>query len=363
MEIGVTKSAAQSIVETIKDFCGYDINFIDTEGFIFASTDTNRIGDYHEIGKKVADTQKSIEVCETDEYTGTHPGINTPFFHEGRIIAVIGITGDPDKVRQYCELALRITALIFRENEYANQSLGRQTATNYIIRSLINGEALNKNHLDDFMNSRKLSLDNNYRTAVVEIHSRYNPANISFIERDITDTLSEIPGSLYRYQYPNEFVLIFDVSGYKTAVNALQNMLKKYSEIMKVAVGREDPLNRQNHSYASACLALKCSVNPKSVAVFDDFDLEILLASLNDTVSKRYLAKTTDYLSSEDVEILNAYYEANMSLKEASEKLFIHKNTLQYRLDKIYEKSGYNPRSFRDATILYLALELMKVKK
>ncbi|MFR2837269.1 MAG: helix-turn-helix domain-containing protein [[Clostridium] nexile] len=47
-----------------------------------------------------------------------------------------------------------------------------------------------------------------------------------------------------------------------------------------------------------------------------------------------------------------------MSLQSTCQKLFIHKNTLQNRLDRIYEKSGYNPRKFRDAALLYLALKL-----
>ncbi|MBQ7797045.1 MAG: helix-turn-helix domain-containing protein [Lachnospiraceae bacterium] len=47
-----------------------------------------------------------------------------------------------------------------------------------------------------------------------------------------------------------------------------------------------------------------------------------------------------------------------MSLIRAGERLNLHKNTLQYRLDRIYKRCGYNPRAFQDAVVLYTALRL-----
>lgn len=358
MMLGVSKNIAQNIVETVKEFCGYDINFINTDGYIFASTDPQRIGDFHEIGKQVADSGKSIEVYAESDYMGTHPGINTPFYYEGEVMAVIGITGEPDKVRQYSELAYRVTNLILKENDFASKSMGQQAATNYIIRSLINGEPIKRNHFNDFMGTRDLPIDNYYRTAIIQINSRYNPANIYMIEKDIIDAVSNIPLSMYRFQYPDEYVLIFETKSLVSTRKSLQKLLNKYEEILQIAIGSEDIIFRQNRSYESAILALKSSRHEKTVALYEEFDLELLLGSLGDNVSERYLNKTIGSLSQDEIGLLKVYYDANMSLKETSERLYIHKNTLQYKLDKIYEKSTYNPRSFHDACILYMALQL-----
>ena len=54
MITSVDSALAQQIVNTVKDVCGYDINFISENGEIFASTNTSRIGTFHEIGKKAA---------------------------------------------------------------------------------------------------------------------------------------------------------------------------------------------------------------------------------------------------------------------------------------------------------------------
>jgi len=363
MEIGVSKNIAQNIVETIKEFCGYDINFIDVDGRIFASTDVNRIGDYHEIGKKVIETGETIEVYSTDDYTGTQPGINAPFFYEGRIMAVIGITGEPDLVRQYSELASRVTRLIFKENEYATQSIGRQTATNYMIRSLINAEPINKNHFNDFLAINNLPQNSKYRTAVIQTNARYNPANIQFIDKDILTAISDIPQSMNRYQYPNEYILIFEEKSLKQAKKSLQRLVDKYHEILRIAIGSEEILLHQNRSYEAAILSLKSIANSKTVSVYEDYDIELILGSISDNASARYITKTLGKLSSEELNVLKIYYDTNMSLAETSQKLFIHKNTLQYKLDKITEKSNYNPRNFRDANILYMALQLQKMLK
>ena len=48
----IGKQLATQIVDTVHDVCGHDINFINKNGIIYASTNTSRIGSFHEIGKK-----------------------------------------------------------------------------------------------------------------------------------------------------------------------------------------------------------------------------------------------------------------------------------------------------------------------
>lgn len=93
------KSLAFQVVNTIKDTCGQDINFIDKQGMIFASTNADRIGTFHTHGHKAAQTEQTIEVFSDDDFPGTQKGINMPLYYHGSFLAVIGITGEPDQVR------------------------------------------------------------------------------------------------------------------------------------------------------------------------------------------------------------------------------------------------------------------------
>lgn len=54
----ITRVLAQQIVNTVKDLCGQNVNFIDCSGTIFANTDESRIGMFHEIGQQVATMQR-----------------------------------------------------------------------------------------------------------------------------------------------------------------------------------------------------------------------------------------------------------------------------------------------------------------
>ena len=111
----ISKSLACQIVNTVSDLCGQNVNIIDCSGIIFASTNEERIGNFHEIGRQAAVSGKVIEVTETDRFTGTQQGVNLPVYHNHKVIAVIGITGNPDEIRKYAHLAERITRLLIRE--------------------------------------------------------------------------------------------------------------------------------------------------------------------------------------------------------------------------------------------------------
>ena len=66
-------------------------------------------------------------------------------------------------------------------------------------------------------------------------------------------------------------------------------------------------------------------------------------------------------LDEADCSLLRSYFDHEQSLSRTSEYLYLHKNTLQYKLDRIHKICGLNPRSFRDGVILYLALRLKEM--
>lgn len=53
---------------------------------------------------------------------------------------------------------------------------------------------------------------------------------------------------------------------------------------------------------------------------------------------------------------VNMYFTCNQNLTLTAKKLYIHRNSLNYRLDKLTEKTGLDIRKFQDAFALYLAL-------
>lgn len=153
----IDQPLATQIVNTVKDVCGQDINFIHKSGIIFSSTNPKRIGTYHEIGHKVARTNQTIEVFPNDIFTGTQNGINLPIYHNNILLTVIGMTEVPNQVRKYAHLAERITNLLIRERELNMFSRSQSDKKHFIIDSLIRKSNTNMNYLHDCL--KEFSID------------------------------------------------------------------------------------------------------------------------------------------------------------------------------------------------------------
>ncbi len=356
----IRKNVAQQIVETVKDVSGHDINFIDKNGIIFASTDPMRVGDFHEIGLRVVKTGDPIEVETDDSFLGTHRGVNLPILWYGELIAAIGISGFPDEVRKYAYLAQRITTLILREQELDERNGNEKAKLNYLIRSLTSAEKANMDFLIGNLKKYDLKMDTVCRTIIVRRDTGGRAINISQVETAVFGAFEQTGSALYTFHYPGDYIQIMEAVKFNQWAHVFRRLASSYTGILKIAVGSADTLMRQNRSFETAKIALLSLYSEKNFAVYDHLDFDILLGSIPEHARNCFLEKTAFSLTKSDRELLETYFNSNMSLKATSEKLFMHKNTIQYKLDKIAREVGYNPRIFRDAVILYLTLKIIK---
>ena len=348
---------ARQIVDTLKSICEHDINYIDTQGRICASTDEARIDDYHEGGAEAARTGEIITIEEDDPEKGVRRGINMPIRYRGDTVAVIGITGEPEEVRKYAFLAQRITLLLLREHEMDVKNHNLQSQIHHVVISLVNQETLNQDFLQEVLKRCGIdSVSGTWQAAVIQLNERYHLSNLAMIESRLYQTFEQIEECLYTYNYPNEYILIG-----KKELKGLDYLADKYEEILKIGVGTKGKLSGVYRSFHSARLALGSMPAGKNLQYFEDLDLELLLAGVSRHTADMYLQKCLAPLDEADRELLLVYFATEMSLKRTAELLFLHKNTLQYRLNRIRERCGYDPRVFRDAVVLYCALRLEQV--
>ena len=59
-------------------------------------------------------------------------------------------------------------------------------------------------------------------------------------------------------------------------------------------------------------------------------------------------------------QLLATFYACDGSLNKTADKLFIHKNTLQYQLRKLASLTGYDPRSITNAGLYQTAIQFLK---
>ncbi len=358
MVVQIDSALAQQIVDTVKSVCGHDINFIDTSGFIIASTDPGRIGSYHEIGHQVAKTRQAINVSEKGSFTGTRQGINLPVVNDHALLAVIGISGEPREVAKYADLAVRVTTLLVRERELMHLSHSRADKEKFVFDTLLQNPKHPPELLYQLLRELSLDLNRSYRVVFLRICDG-NAASSGISIPVVEELFGSLSISLRSYRYPNEYLGALDAARYAEALPLLQVFANEQGSRFRIAVGQDQPLAKISASYETAQIALESIAHrDASLALYDNMTLELVMSSIRPSVKNTFQNRILQGLTPKERNILRCYFEADMSLADASEKLYMHKNTLQYQLNHIYAQCGKNPRRFQDAVQLYLALQM-----
>ncbi len=95
-------------------------------------------------------------------------------------------------------------------------------------------------------------------------------------------------------------------------------------------------------------------VTHQKLSIFDNFCSHVINCLNGDeraSISEKFL--TPEIISvmkdEELVECINAFFKNNLNISETSRNAFLHRNTLLYRIEKIYKITGLNIRNFEDA--------------
>lgn len=352
----IDRELAEQIVNTIKDVCDHDINFIAPSGIILASTDSSRVGTFHEIGQQVAASGSVLEVTEDNNFSGTKQGINLPLYHNEHLLAVIGITGIPDKVRSYAYLAERITNLLIREQELNQYSRRQADKKHFVIQSLIRNETDNQEYLTSCLHEFKIDLNTKKRIVLIRTNKPNPITNRSILEQKIQQMFAQAHVCLHTFNYPGDFIALIEETDFEKQNYIFKLFAKEHFDILDIAVGKPTSLFQLHTSYQSAETALRSLIiSSEHYVIFDGLTLELILSTITPENQKEFLAKTIAPLNEQELHLLEVYFSEEMSLAATSERLFLHKNTLQYKLNAIQKKCSLNPRKFQDAVLLYLA--------
>jgi sugar diacid utilization regulator len=362
MFLSISKTLAQQIVDTIHDVCQYHINFITTDGMIYASSDPSRIGTFHEIGKQVASTGKTIEVDSDNTYPGTHKGINIPIYYHSEMVAIVGISGDVHEVTRFAHLAERISHILLHEKELVAIHRSLDEKKLYVIQSL-QSQGLDKNlYFLDCLHTFHLNPSDIFRVVTIEVNTRYNLVNISLLEQDIQRFLTSLNESVFAYIYPNKFIALIRNQTFQSHFEKFTQFANENQNIIQLALGMARPLENIKEAWDSSTIALDAIRNTKQTyALFDELSLEILLTGISSTHRVEFAKKLLKCLNKDDIQFLHTYYDEDMSLQNTASRLYLHKNTVQQRLNRIQDKTGLNPRKFKEANLFYLAIELNRI--
>ena len=123
-----------------------------------------------------------------------------------------------------------------------------------------------------------------------------------------------------------------------------------------------------SRSYKEARMALdvgKIFFEEKDVIAYSTLGIGRLIYQLPTTLCELFLnevfkKESINVLDSETIGTIQKFFENNLNVSETSRKLFVHRNTLVYRLDKIKKLTGLDLREFDDAIIFKVAMMVNK---
>ncbi len=121
-------------------------------------------------------------------------------------------------------------------------------------------------------------------------------------------------------------------------------------------------------SYKEAQLAIevgKVFDTERSIINYDNLGIGRLIYQLPTTLCEMFLQEVfkknpIDALDQETLFTINKFFENNLNVSETARKLFVHRNTLVYRLEKIKKLTGLDLREFDDAITFKVALMVKK---
>ncbi len=134
---------------------------------------------------------------------------------------------------------------------------------------------------------------------------------------------------------------------------------------VRVGFGRETAdLGGLPEAFREACLALEVGrifYGGETVLHYNSLGIGRLIYDLPEESARLYLRELFGDGSPEDLDeetriIINAFFDNNLNISETARQLYVHRNTLVYRLEKLHQASGLDLRIFDDAVALKLAL-------
>ena len=113
----ISKTIAMRIVTELGAIIDQRINLMDESGTIIASTDPSRIGTLHGGAQKVVrERLPELFIAADGEYPGSRAGLNLPIEMDGKIIGVVGITGEYAAIEKHGLVIKKMTEILLLDN-------------------------------------------------------------------------------------------------------------------------------------------------------------------------------------------------------------------------------------------------------
>ena len=374
----ISQTAAQTIVEEIGREINEHINFMDEEGYIVASTDPARLGTLHTGAKRVIEEHlPELYITKEMENATTRKGINLPITIRGEVVGVIGITGEKERVAGYGNIVRRMTEIMVEDNRLKDRKRYDRRVRYRFIEEWIAKSDLSYDR--SFVErGYQLGIDVERPRRALVVHFRRYPQlcgtlegqrRLEEMEATIRHFVDKEDGVLYLREPPKQICLVDECSDDKMrelACHIKDLVYEKYRENVLIGI---DAGHGGVHIRQMCDQAQKAVENGRDsdIIFYGDLCVELFLNEISDKAMEEYLDKLFPETEAEELDgfmnLIAVFFEQAGSIGKMAEALYMHKNTIQYKLRKLENLSGKDIRTPEGAGIFYMALQFYKRTK
>ena len=354
----ISNQILSNIIDGIKNISRIDMCVTDTEGKVLVTT----FNDTDNVEKSAVSFAKSPADSQTvSEFQ---------FFkvmEDNQVEYILVAKGNSDDVYMVGKMAVfQLQSLLVAYKE-------RYDKDNFIKNLLLDNMLL----VDIYSRAKKLHIDIDVKRVVFIIETE-NEKDVNALET-LRGLFASKSKDFITAVDENNIILVKEVEEDQTYddMDKIANIILDMSNteaMAKVSIAYGTMINdikEVSRSYKEAKLALdvgKIFYSDKKVIAYSKLGIGRLIYQLPMPLCKMFIkeifdGKSPDEFDEETLTTINKFFENNLNVSETSRQLYIHRNTLVYRLDKLQKSTNLDLRVFDDAITFKIALMVVKYMK
>ncbi len=345
----------QSVIHQMRDAVDRTMGIIDETGAIISC---NELG---KIGENIAGFEKAFE---SDEITVVDGKTFKPFGDRTNSEYAAFIEGDDDLAVKY--ISVVCVALENIKQCYDEKYDRGNFVKNVILDNILPG--------DIYLKARELRFNGEASRVVllIKVSGKDEITVLNTVQnifpdktKDFVISINETDIALVKEVKPNTDIKDLE----KLARSIVDSLGTEYYSHVLVGIGTTvTGIKSLARSFKEAQVATEVGKffdTEKTIISYDNLGIARLIYQLPTTLCEMFLKEvfkrgSIESLDYETLFTIQRFFENNLNVSETSRKLFVHRNTLVYRLEKIKKLTGLDLREFDDAIVFKVALMVKK---
>ena len=354
----MSNSIFQGVIQQLKTVSGRVFGVIDSDGCVVSCTESFLLGErWPDAASLVAGSGEQTVTYGQKTFRAVMNSVNV--FEYAAFCS-----GDDEQASLLCNMAYIALndAKVYYEEKHDRGTFVK----NIIMDNILPG--------DIYIRAKELHFATDAPRAVFLVRQvgRSDVATVDVLSGLFPDKLQDFVLSINE----TDIAIVKQLSGNVTA-DKLEKFARKVEDTLKnelfiksiIGIGTvANHLSELADAYKEAQTAIDvCKVfdTEKSIINYENLGIGRLIYQLPTTLCEIYLTEvfkknSIDALDQETLFTINKFFENNLNVSETSRKLFVHRNTLVYRLEKIKKLTGLDLRLFDHAIVFKVALMVRK---